>query len=503
MSRRDDALYEKERRVRIERQRRKRRRKRLQRICLVVLSLVVLAVSVPYIVRNVMAGSVFLDQNGYPVSSALSEDGETAAIAEETASSGSSVNAGSDTALPKESVSEENDAAESAAGNTEDSASEAGETAGTENIEDGGALIDESGESTLNSVLQPWTYTGDAQMPDGDIVDMHADGYSYERVRRDLYLLSQRYPDYMTVCQFGTSLDDRELLDAVVGEEGADRDVIIQYSMHAREHIVTNLGMKQLEELLKAMETGQYEGTSFREIFSKVRLHIIPMMNPDGVMISQEGIEAIRSEELKAGLMQVFENDKVLGKASPDIREYATTWKANARSVDLNRNFDTPGWTTEMGTQQPSCSRYPGTGPNSEPEVQALIALTDSINCVGQVAYHCHGRLVYWDYGMESSDPALYAKDQQLAELFAALTATENLPGYTVVSTVDDGQNPGGCSDYYMQVRHIPAVTVEVGNKFKADGTYNDAPLSIDQIDGIYAENAQILPAVAKLFMTD
>ena len=469
--------------------RRQRRRKRIRRICLVILSILILAGSIPYIIKNVKAGTVFLDPSGRKIESGEEASAEGSA---ETSPDAGSQEDGLAADVP-DSQSSENESADEG---TDDS--EADSATAEEVTEE---TSEEVPSSEPDSALREWTYTTDSEMPEGDIVDMHADGYSYERMRRDLYLLGQRYPSFMTVYQFGTSLDNRELLDAVVGDPAAERDVIIQYSIHAREHIVTNLGMKQLEELLKTMETGEYNGRSLREIFSKVKLHIIPMLNPDGVMISQGGLEAIGNEELRNGLMKVFEDDKALGKASPDIAEYTATWKANARSVDLNRNFDTPGWTTEMGTRQPSCSRYPGTGPNSEPEVQALIALTDSINCVAQIAYHCHGRLIYWDYGMAESDPDLYAKDQQLAQLFNELTTTENLQGYMMVSTVDDGQNPGGCSDYYMQVRHIPAVTVEVGNKFKADGSFNDAPLSIDQIDGIYAENAAVLPAVAAMFM--
>ena len=465
MTEREEQRLRKRRQERIRRQ---RRRKRINRLILVALSLLVLVVTVPYIFKNVRAGTVFMPQ---PYNARV----------------GTSAEANLD----------DGDADTSPV--TEDVyGADEGGASGEEELQQ---FASESWLAGRPEILKDWEFVTDAAMPDGDIVNMHDEKYSYENVRRDLSLLAQRYPEFLRVYNFGTSLDGRELLDAVVGSDEAERDVIIHYSIHAREHIVTNLGMKQLEELLKSMNVTQYEGVDYTEIFSKVRLHIIPMLNPDGVMISQEGFGAINSEELKAGLLNVFESDKALGKASPSLAEYATTWKANARSVDLNRNFATDGWTAEMGTQQPSCSRYPGTEPMSEPEVRALVDLEKSINCVGQIAYHCHGRIVYWDYGMEEKDPELYAKDQASAQLISGLTATADLEGYAVTSTVDDGQNPGGCSDYFMQVEHIPSLTLEVGNKFKADGSFNDAPLSIDQIDGIFVENAYVLPAVAWFFM--
>ena len=51
-----------------------------------------------------------------------------------------------------------------------------------------------------------------------------------------------------------------------------------------------------------------------------------------------------------------------------------------------------------------------------------------------------------------------------------------------------------------MQILHIPAVTVEVGDLYKADGSYNDPPLSVDQVDKMLAENLTVLPAVAQMF---
>ena len=465
MSTREDEIRKKRRQERIRRQ---RRRTRINRLILVALSLLVLVGTVPYIFKNVRAGTVFMSQP-YNAQTVTSAD--------------AGIDDGDDQTGP---VSENVYGAE---------ASEASEK------EELQQLHSDSWLTGRPDILEEWEFQSGAAMPDGDIVNMHDEKFSYENVRRDLSLLRDRYPETLRVFRFGTSLDDRELLDAVIGSDEAERDVIIHYSIHAREHIVTNLAMKQLEELLKTMDEGQYQGVNYTEIFSKVRLHIIPMLNPDGVMISQEGFGAIASEELKAGLLNVFESDKALGKASPSLAEYATTWKANARSVDLNRNFATDGWTEEMGTQQPSCSRYPGTAPMSEPEVLSLVELEESLNCVGQIAYHCHGRIVYWDYGMAEKDPELYEKDQSFANLIHDLTVTAEEDGYAVISTVDDGQNPGGCSDYFMQVEHIPSLTVEVGNKFKADGSFNDAPLSIDQIDGIYAENANVLPAVGWFFM--
>lgn len=347
-----------------------------------------------------------------------------------------------------------------------------------------------------------WTYTSDASVPDGDIVATDNAVYTYDQMEEDLYLLQKKYAGLVQVRKFGESLDKRDLLEAVVGDAGATKDIVIQYSMHAREYICTLLAMKQLENLLSNYSTAQYNGTSCSELFKTVRLHIIPMMNPDGVMISEKGIDAIRDETLKANLLSVYQSDLKLGKGSTNVDEYWLTWKANARSVDLNRNFATTGWTTEMGTQQPSCSRYPGTSANSEPEVQALISLTESMNTVCEIAYHCHGRSIYYDYGMQSVNEDLYNRDYALAKALDPLTAQQGHDAYELLSTVKDSQNPGGCSDYYMQIVQIPALTIEVGRKFKDDGSYNDPPLDISEFPLIWDENQQMIPAIADFFVS-
>ncbi|MDO4479141.1 MAG: M14 family zinc carboxypeptidase [Lachnospiraceae bacterium] len=353
-----------------------------------------------------------------------------------------------------------------------------------------------TGENASN-----WTYTTAESMPAGNIVDGTSAFYDYERVRRDLYFLEKRYDDCLTVNVFGYSADGRELLDAVVGSPTATKDVIVQYGMHAREYLVVNVAMMQLERLLVSYHSGTVNGRSISDVMGNVRLHIIPMMNPDGIMLSEtQSLDVLQSEELKNIILKAHESDLALGKASPSMEEYLATWKANARCVDLNRNFATTGWTTEMGTQTPSCSRYPGSAANSEPEVQALLSLVDSINCVAQIAYHAHGEMVYFDYGMEEIDPALHDTDHELAQRISAATAVNGAEPYEVISTVLDDQNPGGCSDYFMQILHKPAVTVEVAAKLKPDGSYNDPPLSLDQVAGVFERNADVLPVVAEMF---
>ena len=343
----------------------------------------------------------------------------------------------------------------------------------------------EPGASALEQKFGTWTYTSASPMPEGDIVATDSVLYTYDMVMRDIYFLKQRYPDLCEIIKLGTTADGRDIIDVAVGSKTASKDVIIQYSMHAREYINTLLGMKQLEELLKGMQGGaEYNGIPYSTILQDVRLHIIPLMNPDGVTISQLGFDGINSETIRADLNKIWATDNEAGRGDVNLAAYTSTWKANALGVDLNRNYDTLWEDAGVGgTTEPSSARYPGPFAHSENETVALLALEEAVNCSAQIAYHSEGDLIFWNYGVEGD---LYAKDEQLAQVVAATT------GYPLESTVTSNQSTSGCSDYFIRELGVPSITIETGT--------GDCPIGIDQWDGIWSRNAQVLPAVAELF---
>ena len=343
----------------------------------------------------------------------------------------------------------------------------------------------EPGASALEQKFGTWTYTNGNPMPEGDIVATDSALYTYDMVMRDIYFLKQRYPDLCEIIKLRTTADGRDIIDVAVGSKTASKDVIIQYSMHAREYINTLLGMKQLEELLKGMQGGaEYNGIPYSTILQDVRLHIIPLMNPDGVTISQLGFDGINSETIRADLNKIWATDNEAGRGDVNLAAYTSTWKANALGVDLNRNYDTLWEDAGVGgTTEPSSARYPGPFAHSENETVALLALEEAVNCFAQIAYHSEGDLIFWNYGVEGD---LYAKDEQLAQVVAATT------GYPLESTVTSNQSTSGCSDYFIRELGVPSITIETGT--------GDCPIRIDQWDGIWSRNAQVLPAVAELF---
>ena len=300
--------------------------------------------------------------------------------------------------------------------------------------------------------------------------------YTYDDMMDDLRAMAGQFGDRMTLRSAGTSYDGRDIAEVVLGDVNAQKHVIIQYSIHAREYINTLIAMKQLEDYLVNYDCAVYSGKSYRDLMQGLCFHVLPMTNPDGVMISQDGPDAIKDSSLKDTVMKVYESDRAAGRVD---RDYWGRWKANARGVDLNRNFDS-GWGTYEGRSTPSSERYKGTSAASEKETQAILAIERQYPVVCCISYHSSGATIYYDYG---SSGAVYEADKTLAALMG------NTTGYYLSSSVQTSQDAAGCSDYFVLSLGIPAVTIETGTE--------SCPLPLSDLDRLYKENRQVWGALA------
>lgn len=306
--------------------------------------------------------------------------------------------------------------------------------------------------------------------------------YSYAQMEQDLETLKQLYPDKIQTNILGTTADQRNIIEVILGNPDASHHILIQASIHAREYMNTVLAMHQIEDYLKYSDTKTYEGILWSELYENVCLHIIPMANPDGVTLSQSGLNGIQNEKLRNLLISCYENDFRSGKTSTDMNSYFNTWKANARGVDLNRNFDA-GWTEYEGTPYPSSDCYKGEMPASEEETRAIISISEKIDLNCCISYHSSGNLIYWDYG---SSGEIFQKDKLLAEAVSRVTQ------YPLHSTVTSTTDAAGCSDYFVLKLGIPAVTVENGGAA--------CPLPVEEYQPMYEHNQNLWAALAYLY---
>ena len=348
---------------------------------------------------------------------------------------------------------------------------------GTSQSSGPGAVGGGAGETDWSKVAQG-AMTIDPSIPKGtvnftsmevpDPIVKVADMYTYDFMVHDLEELRKEYPAHMSYRSIGSTYDGRNIYEVTVGNPNAKNHVLIPAAIHAREYITTNLVMKQIEYALYYYDTGGWDGKRLSDMFEDTCLHFVPMANPDGVSISQFGLDGIRNEELREGIEKIYADDLAAGRTADPLDKYLVRWKANARGVNLNQNFDA-NWLEAKGSAEvPSYSYYSGTYPESELESSALARLFRSRNYKAVINYHSMGEVIYWDI----ENNKVREKSRFLANNMLALT------GYQMLYSGEGG----GFKDYVqLYGSGTPSVTLEIGK--------GEAPVPSEQMESIWAQN--------------
>ncbi len=285
--------------------------------------------------------------------------------------------------------------------------------------------------------------------------------YSYDQLLADVNTLQSRYPNQLTVDSIGSSELGRNIPVLRVGNPNAEYHVLLHGAIHAREHMTAWL----------LMAITDYWLDNNLSDYGNVCFHIVPMVNPDGVIISQTGV---LTEEQN----QIYLSDRRNNLTSDGKSRYTSRWKANGKGVDLNGNFDA-GWGLSNHPNNPSCQSYPGTAPFCAAEAAALREYTLKHNFDCTISYHATGSLIYYEYG----------KKQPVNNLSKSLgAAVKEISGYPLIDS--KGINGGGYKDWAIDVMEIPSLTVEIGCA--------EAPLAQREIYSIFLRNYRILPAIAR-----
>lgn len=317
-----------------------------------------------------------------------------------------------------------------------------------------------------------------------NIVDTTKQLYSYDELCSDLTELKERYPGRFSVQTIGVTADGRNIYEIIFGNPDAERTIIIQAGIHAREYMTSQLVMAQLEFYLCCGEDTVYGENTLKNLFESVSVHVMPMMNPDGVSISQYGMDGVSDAAIRENIKAWYDRDKKEGQTSASLSDYLKYWKANANGVDLNRNFDY-GFAEYSGAANPGAMKYKGTSPGSEPESAALIRRTEELNPVLAVSYHASGSVIYWDYGQTG---ALRDTCRALVETISAVNKNE------IRYAATDKQDAAGYGDWLVMTKQIPSATIEIG--------VGTAPLSINEFDNIWDRNVLMWAALAEFART-
>lgn len=256
--------------------------------------------------------------------------------------------------------------------------------------------------------------------------------YSYEQMLADVEVMVENSEGRLACEELTLSLDGRSIPVLRFGDAQARNHVLIQAGIHGREYITSRLVTDLLDDFLNACS----------DSIDDVMFHIIPMVNPDGVVISQRGPDAIHDPALAEAVRSMLASE---GSSY-------SMWKANARGADLNRNF--PEEWESLAGREPGSSRYRGDTPLSEPESQALAEYLQRYDFKATVSYHSYGSVIYWE---GAYTPELNEINHSLATLFSQKCS------YALGTNEATSVERGGFKDWALGTCGIPSVTIEIG----------------------------------------
>ena len=282
--------------------------------------------------------------------------------------------------------------------------------------------------------------------------------------------LAEVYPfiktEQLTATAFG-----RPVYALKIGD--GDRQVLFTASHHANEWITTPILLKFAEDLADAFQKGgRIYDVPAKNILKYTTIHMVPMVDPDGVDLVTG---AIRPQTPEYNIARQIAGD------FPDI-PFPDGWKANLLGVDLNLQYPA-GWLLareikfSQGFNRPAPRDYVGRAPLSQRESRALARYTEEVDPELVLAYHTQGKAIYWQF-RDYNVPGARA----LGEEFARVS------GYSLEDTPYESSF-AGYKDWFIQNFRRPGFTIEAGS-----GTN---PLPLSQFDEIYRDNLGILVTAA------
>lgn len=291
--------------------------------------------------------------------------------------------------------------------------------------------------------------------------------YSYEEMCRDINAICNKYSSIAKTEAIGRSEEKRNIPVIIIGNKNAKHQILIQGGIHAREHLTSWLLMS-MAEYWCIYNITDYDDVCF---------HIIPMSNPDGVVISQTG-------KLNSSQLKIYQNDKKLKYTSFSQALYTEKWKANALGVDINRNFPA-GWGENKDERKaPSSELYGGTAPFSSAEAKALRDYTLKYDFDVTISYHATGSIIYYEYG--NKEPV-----NSLSESLAQ--SVKSVSGYILATSY--GVDGAGYKDWVMEYLGIPSVTIEIGCQ--------EAALDKRELYSIFVRNYKVMPETIRWIVSN
>lgn len=288
----------------------------------------------------------------------------------------------------------------------------------------------------------------DSQRKPLDFPSKDSEYHNYTEGTKALQALETEFPDLVRMGSIGMSGQDRDIWSLVVSEDvdhSAQKPaLLILGGHHAREHLSVEIPLRFTKWILTEYKNGN---ARIRKLLVGRQLHVIPMVNPDGLEYDIEG------------------------------GQYKS-WRKNRRAnrdgtfgVDLNRNYGFK-WGTGGSSSSPSSDTYMGTSPFSEAETQAIkMYIENHDNISTLISFHTFSELVLYPWG-HSSSPITVDRDFQVHKKMAEKMATWN--NYKPMQSSGLYVASGDLTDWSYGQEKVISFTFELDpkNQFGGGGFY-------------------------------
>lgn len=278
----------------------------------------------------------------------------------------------------------------------------------------------------------------------------YAGFYKYQDMLNALDDMVAQYPNLITVkapiSNFQTH-EGRPIYHVVISdnpntdESATEPNVLYSAIHHAREPLSMTQTIFYMWYLLENYATNE----EVQFLVDNTQMFFVPCINPDGYVENESNDPS--------GFGMHRKNKAPVGSSNP--------------GVDLNRNYSY-GWNTTGVSPDPNNDTYPGSGPFSEPETQAMKWLTETYGFQFASNSHTYGDLLLFPVGTTTAE---FADHHDYFQDYTNHMAIHN--GYQAQKSSGLYPASGDSDDYMYKVDigignkdTVFAITPEVGDAF-------------------------------------
>lgn len=278
-----------------------------------------------------------------------------------------------------------------------------------------------------------------------DFPDRDRNFHNYAEAIAFMNDLQARFPNLIKVEELGTSIEGRKIYNMRISTDLENSNqkpgIVVMGTHHAREHLSTEIPLLLAKHLVENFATN----SKINGFLQTREIHIIPMVNPDGV-----------EYDISGGSYK--------------------SWRKNRRQnsngsygVDLNRNYSFKWGTGGSSTSQNS-DVYMGPKPFSEPEtlsIKNFVESHENINVL--LSVHTFSELILYPWG-HSYDSIANQRDMLVHKTMAEKMATWNR--YTPQQSSDLYIASGDTTDWSYGQHGIVSFTFELDPKSMWNGGF-------------------------------